>query len=174
MNKKMLLLYISFHVPNIRGKYLISTCLGYDRHISLECAKSAFTLTHLTCFYFASAIIWNKEQGKSCSKSIIICTIIHTFWQLWYARFIWTWWMHFEWCQIICFGWRRLVIYCSMLRLILFGVTHKKSSYSMYGFSLFVCLYSMFQKDEVLCISHRKPGVLLAEIVIGTAVSKKE
>lgn len=136
--------------------------------------NSVFTLSQLTCFYFVSAIIWNKEQGKSCSKSIIICTIIHTFWQLWYARFIWTWWMHFEWCQIICFGWRRLVIYCSMLRLILFGVTHKKSSYSMYGFSLFVCLYSMFQKDEVLCISHRKPGVLLAEIVIGTAVSKKE
>lgn len=122
--------------------------------------NSAFTLSHLTCFYFASAIIWNKEQGKSCSKSIIIGTIIHTFWQLWYARFIWTLWMHFEWCQIICFGWRRLVIYCSMLRFILFGITHKKSSYSMYVFVLFVCLYNMYLKDD-LCISCKKQGWLL-------------
>ncbi len=131
-----------FYMPNIRGKYLTSTCWDYDRHISLEFScQIQLLLLHLTCLYFASAIIWNKEQGKSCSKSIIIGTIIHTFWQLWYAGFIWTLWMHFEWCQTICFGWRRLVIYCSMLRFILFDINHKKSSYSMYGFTL--CVYTV-------------------------------
>lgn len=130
-------------MPNIRGKYLISTCLGYD--FSGMC-QIQLLLLHLTCLYFASAIIWNKEQGKLCSKSIIIGTIIHTFWQLWYARFIWTLWMHFEWCQTICFGWRRLVILCSMLRLILFDITHKKSSYSMYGFSH--CLFIQYVTER--------------------------